>query len=441
MGLTPVQWNTLASGQTLLFSTRQQPGAAPLPPALAAEILRNQGQSQGEVQAVHVRLWVSYSNSEARLNHMQRVTRTGSAGEGGGSLANSLSQPPRAREAGPDQLAAWQRDPLLGARRPFGVDPVKAAPVRRFTPGQPSILHVYEILPALAEAYGINLVADAYRTQRFGRQPAAMPQELALYEALNRHLEHVGEWTRDGEFIRARSRTWYHDRLAEIPARVIRHWNTRLRRERQMTLDDAAAVTLSLRNEQLAQFEGALADEGVHLHATGFGRGAAFHEGSNRELLRAYGTLQPRQQELLRSGGQVALADMPPDSRGWLLAAAEERRRQFATVELPPGELPPGLLSLSSVTVRREVTSVEEGQVRSILRALDGPEQGKEISSNSMGGSISPALTEGGQVFRQLAWRYQFSETWSLTSNLTLPWVYIDPSVKQQAEKTTPAAP
>src|SRR5205085_4916600 len=39
-GLTPVQWSALAAGETLRFSTQQEPGTLPLPPA-AANALRS----------------------------------------------------------------------------------------------------------------------------------------------------------------------------------------------------------------------------------------------------------------------------------------------------------------------------------------------------------------------------------------------------------------
>jgi hypothetical protein len=286
----------------------------------------------------------------------------------------------------------------------------------------------------MAETYGLDLVADAYQTQRFGRQPPAAPQETAQYEALTRHLGWAAEWARDGEFLRIRSRTWYHDRPAEIPARVARHWVALLRREQRLSLDHAAALAVQLTDAQWPQLGGVLQDGGVQLQADGLGRSRGFSDEVSREILRTYGTLSPRQQEHLRSGGQIALAELPPASQRWLLAAFEQRQRQFAGPELPPGEPPPGLLSLSALTVRREVTSADENQVRSILRALDGPKAGQQIASSTVSGSLAAGMAEGGQQSQQLAWRYQYGETQAVTFNLDLPWIRIEPSVKPEAD-------
>jgi hypothetical protein len=433
LALTPAHWDALASGRVLAFSTGQEAGAIPLPRAVAGEVLGLHQQERGNVvEGVRERFWLSYSLSEVRLRHMGTVSEArGPAGGFGGLVANAFSQsftprPPPTEE----QVAAWQRDPVLGTRRPFGVDPARAAPGRRFAPGSPTFLHVYEILPVLAEAYGVDLVADAYRAQRFSRQPPAAPQEMALYEALNRFLEYAADWTRDGEFLRVRSVTWYYDRPAEIPARVVRHWSALLRRERALTLDNAAALALALRDEQWPHLEGVLRDEGVHLHARGMGRTRGFGEEGSREVLRAYAVLTPRQREGLRSGGQLAVAEMSPPARQWLLAAIDQGHRQLRAAAPPGPDLPPGVLTLSAVTVRREITSVEEGQVRWILRALDGPNAGKQIYSLSQGGTLAPGLAEGGQVLQQLAWRCNYGEAGALALDLALPWVYIDPSVK-----------
>jgi hypothetical protein len=199
-----------------------------------------------------------------------------------------------------------------------------------------------------------------------------------------------------------------------------------------LTLENAVAIVSSLRDEQLSHFGSFLQDTGVYLHTSGFGARGGFEQEGNREVLRTFGALLPRQQEVVRAGGQIAFAQMPPLARQWLLAAAELQRRELRAFGLPPGELPPGLLSLEAVTVQREVTSVGDDQVRSILRALDGPRAGQQVGSMSQGGSLPPGLSVGGQVFQQLTWRYQYAETSAWTLDLSLPWVHLDPSVKLQ---------
>lgn len=444
LGLTPAHWAALAGGQTLYFSTRRQPGAFPLPSALAGEILRVQQPSQGggaadppTAEAVLVRLWLSTTSSEASLQLDRTILSGSSAGTQGGLVGNAFSRPPGVAEPpSPEQEAAWRQDPVLGSRRPFRVDPRTAASGRRPPPGGRLFLHLHEILPEIAETYGLDVVADAYRAQYYGRQPPTDPAEMALWEVLLRHVAGVSDWTRDGTFFRVRSRAWYHDRLAEIPEHVIRHWSARLRGQPRLPLEDAVVLVQTLHDEQLPHFGSMLEDEGIYLQGS---RGTWFLAEDHREILRAYGSLPARQQQHLRSGGELADADMPPAAHRWLFAALEKVQRSQATPQLLPGEAPQGHLTLAVTTVEREVTSADENQVKTVLRALDGPRAGKEIGGFTQGGSIPPGFGEGAQVFQQVKAVYGHGERQQIEFDLDLPWVYVDPTRKEPAPQEKPA--
>jgi hypothetical protein len=431
LALTPAHWEALAGGRELVFSTRESPGAQVLPQPLAGDVLGLLGAAgEGAVESARIGLWLEFRLSEVGLQHSTRTTGAANASGGsaasGGSVANAFSRMgDPTRVADPAAEAAWQRDPVLGARRPFVVDPVKAAHGRRLQAGRVVFLHTHEVLTELAEAYDLDLIADAYRAQGFGRQPPRAPTEMALYQALNRHLEHVADWSRDGEFIRSRSRTWYHDRPAEIPARLAKSWAAALRRERRLTLANATDFAMVLRAEQWPHLVAVLRDEGVHL-LDSRSRESWLYEGS-WAVLRAHGALPPPVRERLRAGGRLRLADLPEASRRWLQTAFSLHGRALPGLELPPGGLPPGLLSFSTVTLRREVTSAEGSRVSWVLHALDGPNAGKPMGSFALGGAVSAGHRETNQVVEQLQWRYDPADGGALTVQMSLPWVYAEP--------------
>jgi hypothetical protein len=178
---------------------------------------------------------------------------------------------------------------------------------------------LHEILAAVAESAGIHLVADAYRSEQSSLPSLLMGEERSLYETLSRYVAPYGGWRREGEFFRVRRHRWYHLRQREIPDRIVRQWAARLRKADRLTLEDAATVALSLRDEQLTQFEEAMGEAGVLLDL-GFeeeGPVAA----RKRSVLRAYGSLLERQRRLLDAGGSVSIAAMPPEARRWLQIA------------------------------------------------------------------------------------------------------------------------
>src|SRR5207253_2972997 len=119
---------------------------------------------------------------------------------------------------------------------------------------------LYDLLPRIPETYGINLVADAYRHESafgdFGHDYRPLPagEEWPLYRALNRFAMPTSRWTKEGEFFHVRRHLWYHDRLAEIPEPVARRWEAQLRRRPLLTLQDAAALAVALRDAQLREF-------------------------------------------------------------------------------------------------------------------------------------------------------------------------------------------
>jgi hypothetical protein len=64
-------------------------------------------------------------------------------------------------------------------------------------------------------------------------------------------------WNRDGEWLQFRTTTYYHDRLKEVPNRLLVGWAAARRRRGQLTLDDLVEIAqlpdAQLNGEQMAE--------------------------------------------------------------------------------------------------------------------------------------------------------------------------------------------
>jgi hypothetical protein len=380
--LTPAQWSTLLSGEPLQFATRARPGTLPLPPTLAGPLrtarpsllppgahvgfaspeeealFRQQEQkaqerwAQAESLSVRVQLAVTTAPGSAQAVLTVTPSAQMPAGFGGGAppapqLIVVGQRLPLEEEEGPADPrgvpaeahkpaveaslsasrrspAAMQNDPVLGAQRPFRVEltPAGKGPVEPIT--------VNELLATIAETYGINLVADAYRAE-----PLSLPDLTALQasagagaearayrlcELLDRYVSPSARWSREDGFVHVRRQAWFHDRLAEIPARVAKQWAVSLRQTGPVSLEEAARLVATLRDEQLEQFEAVMNEQGIGVMLS-FDDAGADAGKRQRAILRAYAHLLPAQRSALRAGGAVAGAAMPDDARRWLRAA------------------------------------------------------------------------------------------------------------------------
>jgi hypothetical protein len=344
--LGAAQWKSMLEDETVLFSSVPQPGAAPLPAAVVNDLLPEEVQptdGSNRPELVQVRAWLTiedapthaWANLQARPEYFPADDRfrTGAAGvQVPGIVRRLVPEPPAADPS-------WIADPVLGRKRPLKVELPALAPANRRGP------RPYEILPAIAESYGINLVGDAYRRQRrIGVIPQS-GQQLPLYEVLNRYVLPGAAWRKEGNVVLARGHTWYQDRLAEVPDRLVRYWSARLRERRELNLDEIAALALALRNEQLEAFDEAMRDEGLRWDDASGWRGNVTMTG-NREMLRAYGSLLPAQRQAFQSGQPVAYAQMPLAARQRLRLACDRLQRSRIGAA-PAGGLAGGRLRLA----------------------------------------------------------------------------------------------
>lgn len=238
----------------------------------------------------------------------------------------TLRPGPAAPPRGSAAPSALDRSPLLAASRRFIFAPKPADADYGWTRYQ----FLNNVLPKIADTYGVNLVADAYR-QRFPVWPPfPSAKEQTLAEVLDEYVAPHAHWTREGQFIHVRRWTWYDDRLGEIPQRVVAAWSGRLRQRPVLSLDDMAQLAHSLTDPQLANFEDVMREAGVCMvNMDGQPDVKAFRHAvlDHRDILRCYAALSLPQQSALQSGQTVAYPAMPGDARAWLRAAVARRLR------------------------------------------------------------------------------------------------------------------
>jgi hypothetical protein len=379
--LTPAQWEALQAGQSLVFSTRPEAGTLPLSPGLSQSLrgaklkwgephitYRHESpeeearfrQMEAEMQqgweraaVIRLSLWLDVSpRSFGPLDH---AVRPGEAPSRQAALqvvplvqpAADLGTPfltrptglkiashevPEAEEAkgdtgkGDRTGAPPDTDPILEIKRPF--------PLRlKSTDPDANWFHApfpNEVLPLIATRYGVNVIADAYR-QRFLFAPSEPSgAEQTLRAALDRYVLPRARWSREGAFIHVRRWTWYDDRLAEIPERLVNHWSERLRKQRLLSPDEAGELALSLQDPQLEAFEAVMRDEGVNFVSLSGGlitRALDADVLEKKELLRAYASLSSGQRQSLMAGRPLSWSEMPASARQWLRAALWQQLR------------------------------------------------------------------------------------------------------------------
>lgn len=376
-GLTREQWQLLLDEELISFSTQSEPGTFRLSSSLASELRaarpsmaearlgappeeqrgldeveRDFQQPWEQAQAIRVEFSLERRVAEgaARACWAAQPTlllpdrsqaRAHSYYGGWRHEVNELSPVPGDRgpvELGqPDRIPPeWASDPQLGMKRLLDLE----------TPPDPWAVHfqaydtdgkslwlpkrwVRDLLPQIARTYDLNLVADAYLQDGMGntRRPTTAGEE-PLYRALNSRVLRTSRWSRRGEIFHVRSYTWYVERAAQIPQRVAQRWASHFRRRPQLSLDMAAELALSLKDEQLERFDQAMREQGVWIgrpfahFITGSDAvpGSGFSAGQ-RAMLRAYGSMTAAQRQALQRGASIPYPSLSPTARRWVRRA------------------------------------------------------------------------------------------------------------------------
>jgi RNA polymerase sigma-70 factor (ECF subfamily) len=98
-----------------------------------------------------------------------------------------------------------------------------------------------DVLEALHRATGSAVVADYYTRLYHPRDVSV--QNQPLFDALNQLADAMRlRWNRDGEWLQFRSAGYYHDRLKEVPNRLLSRWAASRRKHGALMLDDLVEI-------------------------------------------------------------------------------------------------------------------------------------------------------------------------------------------------------
>lgn len=389
-------WSRLMESKPLYFSTSGQPHTLPLPEAEGQRLYPREpayAEAAKNLKGFHLGIWCDLPGNYRPLKLTVRRVAVRAPGEPAGnvdlgswSITVDYRQPKPKLPTAQETAERWSADPVLknsGRLQLAGVPNTPGATTFRQS----------ALYPALAESFDLNLVADAYWLTGEVSPQVRQSGELPLYELLRRYVQPNAAWERDGAFLRCRSHTWYQDQQVEIPASTLRQWATHLRQTRKLSLDDAARLALSLRDEQLDYFDLILRDEGVGCDTFYICMNEA-----GREILRLYGTLAPAQQQAVLRGEVIPYEQMPERARGWLQAAYEVRQKLYP-FHAPPGGPTWGTVTMLVSRIAREVSDANENRLIVQFRILDGPNAGKQIYGGPIGAKYAdPASTVGAET-------------------------------------------
>lgn len=398
-GLTPYQWNMVQSGEPLIFSTRPTGDELPLPAAIqdrlrssspgfplprsffksfgddvtkALEMLDQTMKDQwGKADGFKVTVNMSLDMGSQPLGMLRVAPEPLFQGAGkeltpvfGLSGLNLFAMPALLAEPKEDPAEREKRlaaDPVLAKKAVLKLPPAPPAAGLLAMLGQAH--RVSDILPAVEEAFGVKLVADAYNRQAMSVVPPFGESEVPLYKVLDKMAGLTREWVRDGDTIRLRSKTWAHDRRAEIPVRYMRRWLAQRQKNGGLSLDDLSEIAATLRDEQVDSLMFSALEEGTQ-DFTDF-----VMIPMNRDILRFYARLLPLQRRALQSGAKLPARELFAPQQAALLSLNRSKSQSmfsFVTGVRPrrsPEQLAGAVLSLEQTDIPQNPPGAPQAQV------------------------------------------------------------------------------
>jgi Putative zinc-finger len=98
-----------------------------------------------------------------------------------------------------------------------------------------------DVLEAFHRATGLPIVADFYT--RLYKPAEVTLKNQPLLTALNSLADAMRlRWSKDGSWLRFRSASYYHDRLKEVPNRLLTRWAAARRQRGALTIDDLCEI-------------------------------------------------------------------------------------------------------------------------------------------------------------------------------------------------------
>jgi RNA polymerase sigma-70 factor (ECF subfamily) len=287
--LTPQQLAALRAGEELAFSQEPTSGEIPLPPDVARGVLQSlrtwrlvktkDGYAGADLDDPRGVPLTAVPEARALVNIKLSQTELGQFGLGGlvgyyGPKVYSRSEDgpyavgvsPRVLQAENAVLnAKFARDPAL--RRRVSVQPQPSCALSpgsaegSGTPETENESHVpkvttADVLEAVHQATGMPIISDFYT--RLHNPESVSVRAQPIFDALNQVCDSMRvRWqkeagTREADtWLQFRSMTFYHDRLKEVPNRLLTRWSAARRTRGTLTLEELVEMA-QLPDAQLA---------------------------------------------------------------------------------------------------------------------------------------------------------------------------------------------
>jgi RNA polymerase sigma-70 factor (ECF subfamily) len=266
--LSPQELAALRAGEKLTFSQSPFAGERPLPTEVARGVIQSYrgvvvrrsdaiplfhsaGMARpGDVLLTadplvraRVRIWMKQSElGQFTLNGTSAIfLPTGAVEEQDQVPCASGTSPLALKLDNAAANAKLARDPSL--RTPVTVQPKSSCVCAPESSGPTDERRVTtaDVLEALHHATGMPIISDFYTRLHTAAELSLRQQPL--FSALNQLGDRMGlRWNRDGEWLQFRTTTYYHDRLKEVPNRLLARWAAARRLHGQSTLQDLVEI-------------------------------------------------------------------------------------------------------------------------------------------------------------------------------------------------------
>jgi hypothetical protein len=292
--LTGNNWATLHSGKSLRFYSRPEAGERGMPPAVVQRLTSFRPSTTADLQrylaaesglppggtledrrarvARQDEAWAHPPSLQAvvRLERDLRLQAQVDApaltiqawpvGETGSSIAppeslriwiHPVTTQPGWGDDPPERKAALDHDPVFNREKPFqaAVRPVRTENGEAYLGQMPALL------PEIARAYGVSVIADSYNAapllkgeDRNAKKAGQAPTSLRA--VLSQLGGNYYRWDRHDDLVLLRSRSWFYDRPREIPLRLTRRWDQLLRQFGRLPMRDYFEAVWALSEDQ-----------------------------------------------------------------------------------------------------------------------------------------------------------------------------------------------